>query len=44
VIGLACPYREAQRLRNALRLASGDEGDANTGFDQKVVASSALLQ
>jgi hypothetical protein len=44
VIGLACPHGKAQRLWNALRLATRDEGDANAGLDQKLIASFALLE
>jgi hypothetical protein len=37
-------HGETQRLRDPLRLSTGDKRDAHTGFDQKVVTTPAVLQ
>ena len=34
----------AQRLRNPLRLSTGDKRDAHAGFDKKFVTAPAVLQ
>jgi len=34
----------AQRLRNPLRLSTGDKRDAHAGFDKKLVTAPAVLQ